>query len=386
MLYLLERGATLTETIAQYAPQAIDALMRYKGYRLTAAQAVRLLMDPLVNAYQHRDEQLAIDLNSAIVRLYFDAGEFEAARQYAEQLLRLTRDSVAHVEHARSLSNLAAIELYMGNPAVAYTDLLQAVQCVQDLDTQAVHGYLLSASALVQCYLGNYPAASSLFDDARQIFEQNNNALGRAWHNHLYGREYLRDQGLYNEAIEMLQGATQILYERASPQVLIENLLTLADCHVNLAQYGSAANILQQVEPLILSGGNHWYKPELSLLKGMHAMIQGSESESIKLFTSGIGSVSIGGDPRMLCTLYRGLGLMLSQQKTTTTDALDAFERSITCGNHHARRLHLAMALRDAGNFLKRHTNRATDRARGSGFIFESHLLLKDMSFASSML
>jgi len=386
VLYLLERGATLTETIAQYAPQAIDALTRYKGYRLTAAQAVRLLMEPLVNAYQHRDEQLAIDLNSAIVRLYFDAGEFEAARQYSEQLLRLTRDSADHVEHARSLSNLAAIELYMGNPAVAYTNLLQAIECVHNLDTQAIHGYLLSASAMVQCYLGNYPAASSLFDEARQIFQQNNNALGRSWHNQLYAREYLRDQGRYAEAIEMLQDATEILFERASPQVLIENLLTLADCHVNLGQYEAAASVLQQVEPLVLSGGNHWYKPELSLLKGMSSMIQGAASESVKLFTSGIGSVSMGGDPRLLCTLYRGLGLMLSQQKATAGAALDAFERSITCGNHHARRLHLAMALRDAGNFLKRNTNRPTDRARGSGFIFESHLLLKDMSFTNSML
>jgi len=49
----------------------------------------------------------------------------------------------------------------------------------------------------------------------------------------------------------------------------------------------------------------------------------------------------------------------------------DALDRAMAVGRTRARRLDMALALKETGTYMKVFANRATARARGSGFLFE---------------
>jgi tetratricopeptide (TPR) repeat protein len=381
MLYLIERPLSLDELLVIYQPTVLqNTRPKRAGRRPTSAlDGVKFLLDPLTQAYQYRDTDNVISLTNAIIGLFFDAAEFESARMYAEQLLRVVRELNNGNQIARTLAHLATIEFQNGNAEVAYTNLMQALDVLQNVEQRTLYGYLAISAASVMCYSGGYQQASTQFDEAAEIFNRSTNELGQAWWRHVYARDFLRDGGDYDQAIRLLTGAVDSLHQRASPQAVIENLLATADCWLQLGRIDRAGEVVGHVEPLIAVGKRRWYVPELALLKGRIALAQGNLTKATGFFEVGIGGVSSGGDMKELAPLYTALGVLLESSGERQEDARDALERAVNCSRHQARKLHLAVALQTCGNFLKRFTNRPTERARGSGYLFEGHQIMTQM-------
>src|SRR5262249_14431966 len=130
---------------------------------------------------------------------------------------------------------------------------------------------------------------------------------------------------------------------------------------------------------LIAEGKHYFYRSEAYLLKTQLAFAEGNFKLAYKHACAGLGAVGDLGDVRVLASLYRLLAILLERDRNRVDDAHDALERSIVVGRERARRLDLALALRQCGLHLKRFANRPTLRARGSGFLFEAERLFAEM-------
>lgn len=86
----------------------------------------------------------------------------------------------------------------------------------------------------------------------------------------------------------------------------------------------------------------------------------------------------------MAAALYRILAFLLEREQDRVEDAYDALSRAIAMGRVRSYRLDLALALQQTGRHLKRFASRATQRARGSGYLFEAHRLFREMDLASA--
>lgn len=384
MLYLIERPLSLDELLTIYAPMLSQTTPPKRAARRpkSALDGVKILLDPLTQAYQYRDTDSVISLTNAIIGLYFDAADFESARLYAEQQLRVVRESDNRIQIARTLAQLATIETQNGNAEIAHSNLTEALEALRDVEQRSLYGYLTVSTASVLCYMGRYQQAEASFEESSSIFTRSTNELGQAWWQHAYARDFLRDKGDYDQAIRLLNASVESLHQRASPQAVIENLLATVDCWLQLGRLDRASEVIDQVEPLIAVGKHKWYVPELALLKGRIALEQGNSQRAAAFFEVGIGGVSSGGDMKLLCPLYAALGNLFEARGDQQEDARDALERAVNCGRHQARKLHLAVALQTCGTFLQRFTNRPTERARGSGFLFEGHQIMAQMGLS----
>lgn len=300
--------------------------------------------------------------------------------QYAASLESLSPGDLPALAH--SSGRLAGAQFMLGDGEAALVSISRAIQAARTSGQINLMGYLLNLMGAVQGYFGLYPAACQSFDQAEAFFSETNDLIGLAWQQQIMAREYLRDVGQTEQASAQLTSAMSVLRTRAAPHALIENLLAQADCLIRMEEFRRAADAARQAEGLIGEHRAGWYQPELHLIRGKMSLAEGNPKGAWQQGFNGLGAVGHQGDLRTLTALYLLLGVALEHDRLRLNDARDALERAITAGRKRGRRLHLALALRQMGLHLKRHSNRPTARARGSGFLFEAHRMLSEMGLA----
>jgi hypothetical protein len=153
----------------------------------------------------------------------------------------------------------------------------------------------------------------------------------------------------------------------------------LADCYLLTKDLIKSDNLLKEAEGLLTSGKRFWSRPELFLLKSRFAVAEENQPQAIKFAYTGLGMVGDQGDHRMLVSLYRALASLLEQDRSRGDDTQDALDRAIAIGRKRARRVELALALKQAGLYLKHFGNRPTIRARSAGFLYEAERMIAEM-------
>jgi tetratricopeptide (TPR) repeat protein len=378
VLYPIERHLKLHELIEIYAP---DLAARF-GSGMSEArihrEGISLLLDAQTHAYQTNTLDVVTALADALIGLHLDAGEFEAARPYAEQFFQLVRDRESATVVARALGIMGVIEYYGGHAELAFTHFSEAFDMLNADEPRSFAGFLLCHAAACLCYLGKYAEASQHFERAEKWFKASGNDLGRAWQQQAYAVHFLCDHGDYERAAALLDAALPLIQDRAAPHATIRNLMGRATCALHLKQSDQAAALLKQLD--VLTAKRVWYRPALLLLKGELALALDDPREALNHLRTGIGAVSFRGDMRLLCPLYGALARTLEAEPAQHTNALDAYERSIAVGRTNARQIDLARALHHMGSFLKRTAQRPTEQARSSGFLFEGYQLFMKMS------
>jgi hypothetical protein len=205
-----------------------------------------------------------------------------------------------------------------------------------------------------------------------------------AWWQYVHGRDYARAQGHFALTIEQLESALLSLRGRAAPHVIIETLLALADCYVHHGNLRRACDMVTQADRLIAEARFYFFRPESYLVRAKLAVAEGNFSLASTNAFNGLGAIGMGGDLRVAAALYRFLAFLLEREQNRLDDAYDSLSRAIAMGRTRSYRLDLALALQQAGLHLKRFSSRPTQRARGSGFLFEANRLFHDMDLASS--
>jgi tetratricopeptide (TPR) repeat protein len=380
MLYPIERYLSLHELIEIYASSMAGRF----GLDMSAArlhrEGVKLLLQVQSNAYQNNHIDDTIAIAESLVGVYFAAGDFQAARPFAEQYLQLIRERESPSVLARALGMVSTIDYQGGNAETAHAITEQALELLTKSDRQrSLGGFLLCQLATTACYLAKYGEAEAHLQQADEWFRAIDNDLGLAWQRHTNAREYMRDNGAYQAAADALIEALPILEARTSPQAVIENLLATVDCLRHLKQLHQAHVLLERLDALIINGKRRWYLAELMMVKGQVALAADDPAAASRFLREGIGAVSLNGDMRALSPLYRLLGVALSYLSNARDTASDAFERSIACARSNARKIDLAWALHETGQFLKRTSIRPTEQARSSGYLFEARKLFMEM-------
>lgn len=379
LLYPVERTLSLFELLSTFVPDAAISLNGAMSHARLQREAVALLLSAQARAYQHGDIKLTMEIAESLIGLHFEMGEYESARLYTDQLMHLLQDGGSAHDRAKVYGMLGVIDAMQGEPDSALVNFLQGVDLLDQRTQRPLLGYLSCHAAAILCYLGKHGEAESIFARAADAFKAEDNHIGKAWLKHTFASEVLIDQGEYGRAAADLSDALLVFEGRTSVALIIDNLIATTNCLLRLSQVDRARVLIQRLDTLVGDPQRRWYQPELCLLKGQLALADNHLSAAQGHLYTGIGAVSRGGDVRQLSPLYRVLGMALERDRQRHADARDAFERSITCGRARGRRTHLAQALQSAGNHLKRMATRPTERARGSGYLFEGHQLLVEM-------
>jgi tetratricopeptide (TPR) repeat protein len=379
LLYPVERTLSLFELLSTFVPDAAKALDSAMSQARMQREGVALLLNAQARVYQHGDLKLTMEIAESLIGLHLEAGEYEGARLYADQLLHLLQEGGSAPDRAKVYGLLGVIDHMQGEPDSALVHITQGSALLDQSAHRPLMGYLSCHAAAILCYMGKHAEAEAIFAHAADAFRTGDHPIGKAWLQHTYAREVLIDQGDYGRAAADLSDALLVLEGRTSVAPIIDNLIATTSCLLRLSQVDRARVLIQRLETLVGDPQRRWYHPELCLLKGQLALADNHLSAAQGHLYAGVGAVSRGGDVRQLSALYRVLGLALERDRQRHADARDAFERSIACGRARGRRTHLAQALQSAGNHLKRMATRPTERARGSGYLFESHQLMVEM-------
>ena len=347
---------------------------------LLSEDAIQILREALTTARDHRNWLEAAHITNALTLVHFHAFDLFAARREAEESLSLLRaaNDVSEAT-ARVLGNLATINYYAGEVPAALTCINDALQIAINQNKPLLHGYFWCSLASIQCYGGQYTAASQSFDQARQLFVAEGNGLGIAWQQYVQGCEQDQDQGNFDQALEKLQAALPLLREKTTPKITIEILFGLAVAYLNQGDTKNADSRLGEAERLLTEGKYHWYRPKLFQLKAQLALAEGNFKLAAQHVHRGLSMVGDHGDLRTLSPLYRLLATILQQEHSSMDSIMNALDRAMAVGRTRARRLDLALALKETGTYMKVFANRATARARGSGFLFEAEQMLTEM-------
>lgn len=379
VLYPIERPLALPDLLPIYAPHALPGFGKHMSRPRMQREGIALLLQAQATAYQNNDLDVTISIAEGLVALYFDQGDFDSARIYVDQLMHLITGRDNPTAIARVHGMLGVCSLMTGDSQNAYASFMRGLAIVSGSEHRVLAGFLYCHTAMTLCYQGRYAEADDLFKQAEKTFRPTGNDLGKAWLQHIYARDFLADRGEVAQAAADLSAALGVLDGRVSVPAVIDNLVATTACLLRLSEVDRARVLVQRLETLVIDGQRPWFHPELLLLRGRLAFAENNWVVAEQHLRAGIGAVSMNGDVRMLSPLYRALGRVLERDRARHGDARDAFERGIQCGRGEARRLHLALALHQAGNHLKRMATRPTDRARGSGYLFESHHMLLEM-------
>ncbi len=379
------KGNDLVEL--KQAPEGIPAVSapgRLRGINgqplpETNDESLQALQRSLILARDSHSSALIAQVNSLLGLMCFERFQLSEARQRLDEAHGLFRTFGSREQQAITLGHLAVVDYYQGNGDSALALIRRAVQIACDDRLIPLSGYLLCSQGAILCYMGHYRESSEAFGEARVIFAQADDALGAAWWQYIYGREYARAQGQFAMTVEQLESALRSLHGNVTPLAVIETLLALADCYVHLGNLQRAAHAIQQADNLIGEGRRHWYRPESYLVKVRLALADNDPKQAACYASSGLGAAGMSGDLRVLCRLYCVLATILEQDRDRIEDVYDALARAIAMGRVRSSRLDLAIALQQTGSHLKRFASRPTMRARGSGFLFEADRLFHSM-------
>ncbi|MCC6976187.1 MAG: hypothetical protein IT322_19435 [Anaerolineae bacterium] len=280
---------------------------------------------------------------------------------------------------ALETARLSGIHFILGEGLAASEQADRALGAAQALNKSDLLPYWLCLKAAILGYQGRYQESEKAFAQAEKLFNAAGDPMGNALRGHLFAREYLRDQRQFAKAFEYLSVAFQVLRAKAPPALLIENLLTQADCLIHQAELRRTREVLSQAETMINDQRSGWYKPELLICKSNLALIEGDTRNAIKFCREGLGLIGDTGDLRTLSALYLTLGAALERNKAREDDIRDALERAITTARARSRKLHLALSIRQMGLHLRRNNIRSTVRAKGGGYLFEAEQMLNEM-------
>lgn len=369
-----------TDIVGDYE-RSIASCPALMAQRIPAASddTIQALRQALALARDSREWQIVARYSAVLGLIYFERLNLHDARlnmQESVTMLRLLDDKQ---KVAQMLGNLAVVEYYLGNSDNALVSARESAQLASELNEHTFKGYFVTTVAAILAYQGLYADADAAFNEAQAAFAHTEDDLAIAWWQFTHSRELARDRSECSAAIQELEAALPVLREHTAPQIVIESLLTLADCYLSTKNLGRAETFLKEAEVLVAQNKRFWSRPELFLLKSRFAIAEGNTAQALKFAYSGLGSVGDQGDYRILAPLYRTLANLLEQDRSRGDDTQDALDRAIAIGRKRSRRLELARALQQAGLHLKHFGNRPTIRARSAGFMYEAERMLTEM-------
>lgn len=396
VISLIERPQPLAQLLDKYASQARQMTIRAGRRSLAWRESLSLLRQALTTAQTAENFALAAEVATVLAQVQLDRFNLEDAHQVAQEAVQNWRSLSNRPQLAIALNNLAIVNRYWGwgDSQSAQVYCLDGVQLTRDTDQHLLSGYLLSSLGATYSYQGQYQDAQQAFEQARTTFtasdsqnfasDQTTHQLGLAWYQHLYACEYAQDQGQFAEVITHLEKALIVLKERASSQIIIETLLTLAESYAGQNNLVRAHEWFKQAEELINSEKRHWHRPQLYLVKASLWLAEDNIKQARDALFASLGAIGPQADLRLLTTLYRMLATILERNRSRIDDARDALERAVAVGRVRARRLHLALALHQLGLHLSHFSNRPTLRAAGAGYLYEADRMLTKMGISQT--
>ncbi|MEP7288923.1 MAG: hypothetical protein ABI947_24485 [Chloroflexota bacterium] len=380
-----ENLQTIVQILADYA-NAVEICPVITGQMFSTHidDTLDMLQQALVPGQGSQEPLQAAQIRALLGRLHFEQANLYDARLQTEAAVLFMRRLNNEQQLAQWLGNLATIEFYDGNPDTALIYVFEAALIAEALGLSRLHGYLLCTLGAILCYLGQYEKAEANFAQAQQIFIQQEDELGIAWQQFTRAREYARDLGTHAQVIQQLELALPILREKSAHPVIIEGWLALADSYIGMRNMKRASELLQQVDDLSVKEKYYWCRAETYLVKAHLTAAENDYPQASKYIYKALGLVGDKGDLRILTVLYRTLASILARDRNHDDDTRNALDRAIATGRARARRLDIALALRQAGQYHKQMANRPTIRARSAGFLFEADRMLNEMGIDAS--
>jgi tetratricopeptide (TPR) repeat protein len=196
------------------------------------------------------------------------------------------------------------------------------------------------------------------------------------------GSLYHRMQGQYSEADTHLENALNTLPESQKFNVS-RALLSRADVAIAQKRFDDAQAFLQKAEDHLKANNLYWTRPAWFGIAGRLALAKNEASTAITLSRKGLGAIDDRGDLRDLPMLYRVLASALESfstpESTLIEDARDARHRAVAAARKYASRLEMAQTLYELGQHFKLHYLKVTQRARGSGYLYEAEQIFKEL-------
>jgi len=312
------------------------------------------LTQPLSMSYlttrQHEAEASATALRNAtdleplaLASCLYEAGQCAFLRGQGD--VALSRFSEAYQVAPLPLLRIAQIQafLFNGEYRAMYTAL----------------GTLADARLILPTLSPPDPVLQPLIDGLRGLSARDHHRLAEARYALSQAEVGLREQQLKYDYFVVQLGLVEVL-TRAELLIDAQVLLNKLDEDMKLSQH-------------------QWFRPDWWARQAHVLWAQGLREAVAKAARRGLGAVTDYGSSRALSELYRLLALTMGSTPPEIENAQDARQRAVEAARAYSSRLELGRALFTIGLHTKLFATRATDRARGSGFIYEAEQLYRQM-------
>lgn len=387
------------EEAAQFVEDAIR-IAEASGFELELVEAYRLkglaylhmghrieALRPFKRAFELAHtigDPVLITENTAMMGMIYTANYMVIdALEILTKVLALIRPSGDQDRLAKYLSQLGWVYLQRGEGKLALSAYEEAAGILRSIDMEGRKlGAVLSRMANALCFNGQYKKARECLDEASALFAQSDDRVGLAKCQLVRGRALERDLGEREVAIENLNAALDGLSQTNDTDATLEALLALADIQTQLDQTEEANENLRLAQTYIELERARWFWPEYHLIAGRMAIKQEDYTAARDHAYKALSLISGRGDARTLPSIYLLLAQALQATQPDRTNAIqDALNRSVSAARGRSRRLDQVVALDSIGRYLK-DEEKSTSKARGSGYLFEAELLMKQMGLS----
>ena len=229
---------------------------------------------------------------------------------------------------------------------------------------------------------GEYRAMYAALDTLPDLFTD---PLLPALVHRLHGLSAL-DHDLLPAAQLSFRTAEVGLRDRQSAFDHIAVRLDLAETLTRLEALDEAQALLNTLDDEMKRTRHQWFRPRWCVRQAHIYWMRGMHDQAAKLARRGLGEVTDFGSSSTLAELYRLLAVTMDETPAGIEDARDARQRAVEAARTFSSRLDLARSLFTIGLHTKTYTNRATDRARGSGYIYEAEQLYRQMNMPAPVI
>ncbi|MEO8391847.1 MAG: protein kinase [Chloroflexota bacterium] len=237
------------------------ALAKQLGDRTKEAQALLALINPLKDfdlLEARKIAQAALEIyqsigddvgeGRAVLRVattMLEAHEIEERQRLFEHAGDIFRKHGIRLSYAETLMNLVGIKMFMGSFEAARETAEEGLRLAQETGSKSITGYMQAYLSLPLFALGRYDEAELHIREALTIFRSTHEQAGIAYSLAEMG-EMLRRLKRFSEADQALQESTSLSRQYQYWELLMKALTSLAMLQVDLANFDDAKTQLSE--------------------------------------------------------------------------------------------------------------------------------------------
>lgn len=285
---------------------------RWSGVAATVSGDYEVALDQLYHAetlcYQIENRERLARIWESMAFVYFLQKNLELALKYTQQSLELSRDFSTVANVASSLSNIALVQLQLGQPKDALLTLEEAITIVRGVSRNYLAAFLVNKAEIL-CYLGDFAEAKVCFSEAGDLFSLMDDDFGLLEVSLSLAYEYhcaLRD---WDEASMILKRVQDLITLRPelNPEAQVRLLIALSQISLAKGDFLAAQRYGDQAFALVESKEIGWWRPAACYFSGKAKLELGNATQALDMLHLGVTAVANDGCPDYLPLLMLAL-------------------------------------------------------------------------------